>query len=283
MAESGYRMSEAEPKPEGYENRAQKKKREEQEKKDRDNPKTLSEGYSPVSLVEMSPEEQAANRFFHQAMEGQNRGLDQQRSLGLGQGARNFASTFGSARGITAPQALREAANAQLQQQSNVIAQDLGNRFQGQLAGSAGLQRGAMTRDQLAMNTLLANEKQRLNRDLGQAEVDMNQAQIDEKKSAAWKQMLGTLLSTAGATAPYWGPLLTSSDRRMKDDIKKVGESPDGLNIYRFKYKGEKKEYEGVLAQELLKTNPEAVGILPNGYYGVRYDLIDVNFGEANG
>jgi hypothetical protein len=85
----------------------------------------------------------------------------------------------------------------------------------------------------------------------------------------------------AGSMGAALIPLL--SDRRMKEDIKKVGESPTGLNIYRFEYKGEEKEYEGVMAQELLKTNPEAVGIRPDGYYGVRYDLIDVDFGEANG
>lgn len=49
------------------------------------------------------------------------------------------------------------------------------------------------------------------------------------------------------------------SDRRLKEDIKKVGETNDGLPIYTYKYKGDNATQMGVMAQEVQKKNPEAV------------------------
>ena len=40
-------------------------------------------------------------------------------------------------------------------------------------------------------------------------------------------------------------------DIRLKTDIKLTGKSPAGVNIYSFKYKGDDKTYEGVMAQEV--------------------------------
>tara|TARA_Y100000401_G_C8135859_1_gene132444 strand:- start:194 stop:508 length:315 start_codon:yes stop_codon:yes gene_type:complete len=72
-----------------------------------------------------------------------------------------------------------------------------------------------------------------------------------------------------------------SSDIRLKEDIKKIGQSIDGHNIYKFKYLDEDREFIGVMAQEVLAKNPEAVVRLNNGYYGVYYDMIDVDFKEV--
>ena len=68
------------------------------------------------------------------------------------------------------------------------------------------------------------------------------------------------------------------SDSRLKTDIEPMGKSPSGINIYQFRYVGGGPLYQGVIAQELLETHPNAVVTMPNGYYGVRYDLIDVDF-----
>lgn len=64
------------------------------------------------------------------------------------------------------------------------------------------------------------------------------------------------------------------SDRRAKQDIKKVGVSPSGINIYTFKYKNNDEVYRGVMADEV----PWATSIAPNGYKLVDYNKIDVNF-----
>ena len=68
------------------------------------------------------------------------------------------------------------------------------------------------------------------------------------------------------------------SDRRLKTDIKPMGTSPSGITIYQFRYVGGGPLYQGVLAQELLDTHPNAVVRMPGGYYGVLYEQIDVNF-----
>ena len=68
------------------------------------------------------------------------------------------------------------------------------------------------------------------------------------------------------------------SDRRLKTHIKLMGTSPSGITIYQFRYVGGGPLYQGVLAQELLDTHPNAVVRMPGGYYGVLYEQIDVNF-----
>ena len=72
------------------------------------------------------------------------------------------------------------------------------------------------------------------------------------------------------------------SDRRLKENIKKIGESISGLGIYKFNYIGQAKQYIGTMADEVIKVVPEAVVRMSNGYFGVRYDLIDVQFKEVN-
>lgn len=49
------------------------------------------------------------------------------------------------------------------------------------------------------------------------------------------------------------------SDRRTKEDIKKVGSLDDGTNLYKFRYKGDGEAKIGVMAQEVETTHPEAV------------------------
>lgn len=69
------------------------------------------------------------------------------------------------------------------------------------------------------------------------------------------------------------------SDRKLKENIKKIGKSMSGLGIYTFNYIGQAKKYIGTMADEVLKIKPEAVTIR-DGFMAVRYDLIDVNFEE---
>ena len=68
------------------------------------------------------------------------------------------------------------------------------------------------------------------------------------------------------------------SDIRLKEDIKLVGKSASGINIYNFKYKGDDKTYQGVMAHQV----PHASHITDSGYLVVDYSKIDVNFKELN-
>ena len=93
--------------------------------------------------------------------------------------------------------------------------------------------------------------------------------------AAAFMDALSIGSSIAGIYSAF-----PSSDRRLKENIKQIGESISGLGIYTFNYIGKATKYIGTMADEVLKVKPEAV-IVRNGYMAVNYDLIDVNFEVA--
>ena len=72
-----------------------------------------------------------------------------------------------------------------------------------------------------------------------------------------------------------------NSDIRLKRNIVLIGQSQSNLNIYEYNYVWSNKKYRGVMAQDLLKSNPEAVSKL-FGYYLVNYSKIDVDFEEIS-
>jgi hypothetical protein len=110
------------------------------------------------------------------------------------------------------------------------------------------------------------------------------------------KQMIGALSGapirsygeerTGYTTTPVAGPSIfgqvtgaltaINSDIRLKDDIKLVGKSPSGIKIYNFKYKGDDKKYQGVMAHQV----PHASIVNDEGYLMVDYNKLDVEFKE---
>ena len=66
------------------------------------------------------------------------------------------------------------------------------------------------------------------------------------------------------------------SDIRLKKDIKLVGKSPKGIKIYNFKYLGDDKTYQGVMAHQV----PQASSVNADGYLMVDYSKLDVDFKE---
>lgn len=65
---------------------------------------------------------------------------------------------------------------------------------------------------------------------------------------------------------------LALSDARAKENIERVGSLDNGLPVYRFNYRGDDRPMMGVMAQEVEKTQPDAVTTID----GVKY----VNYGE---
>ncbi len=61
------------------------------------------------------------------------------------------------------------------------------------------------------------------------------------------------------------------SDRRLKEDIRRIGTTRFGLPLYRFRYRGLKQVFEGVMAQDVERLAPGAVVALGHGYKGVNY------------
>ena len=102
-------------------------------------------------------------------------------------------------------------------------------------------------------------------------------AQAGRKESGGG--MFGDLLSGAAqAAAAYYGA--KTSDKRLKTNIKKVGQLPSGLPTYTWDWKEEFKHLVGnqptlgVIAQEAMELFPEAVSMHADGYLQVDYSRI---------
>ena len=86
----------------------------------------------------------------------------------------------------------------------------------------------------------------------------------------------GAMFMGALSTGLSIASLFVQSDIRTKEDIEQVGVSPNGHKIYEFNYIGKPTGYRGVMAQEVVKIDPMAVGIR-DGYLAVNYGKIDVD------
>jgi hypothetical protein len=81
--------------------------------------------------------------------------------------------------------------------------------------------------------------------------------------------ILGGVSGVASLIGAFGG-----SDRRLKTDIKKVGETHDNQNIYSYRFKGSNMPQVGMMADEVEKKHPEAVITDPaTGYKKVNYNL----------
>jgi hypothetical protein len=90
-------------------------------------------------------------------------------------------------------------------------------------------------------------------------------AQAQAARSAG---IMGAVGKVAGAAVP-----LMFSDRRLKTDIAKVGETNKGLPIYTYKYKGDDTTQMGVMAQDVERKTPKAVKEV-GGFKAVNYKLV---------
>lgn len=78
-------------------------------------------------------------------------------------------------------------------------------------------------------------------------------------------QARGTIESNDSVHAPYFN---ATSDMRAKENIKKLPFSAlafiNNLNIYQFNYKGKNDTVPGVLAQDVLNSQPEGLSLVDN-------------------
>lgn len=68
-----------------------------------------------------------------------------------------------------------------------------------------------------------------------------------------------TLGNIFGGLTSMIGMGMKLSDRKMKENIKYVGESPTGHKIYEYNYIGEEKRFVGPMAQDIAETEPDMV------------------------
>ena len=80
--------------------------------------------------------------------------------------------------------------------------------------------------------------------------------------------ILGQILGAASTGAAIF------SDRRLKRSIRKIGESADGLGIYIYRYIWGRRLRVGVMADEVARLRPHALGPIILGFSTVRYGLL---------
>ena len=100
--------------------------------------------------------------------------------------------------------------------------------------------------------------------------LGFEQIETDPASSTSTEEAVGLALNKRGTSGE--GPVIIS-DARLKTHARRVGETPEGLNLYSFRYLGGDREFRGVMAQELLadERHRRAVELGADGYYRVDY------------
>jgi hypothetical protein len=99
------------------------------------------------------------------------------------------------------------------------------------------------------------------------------------KEDVVKGQFGGTGLGGASMMA---NSMSTLSDIRAKEKIERTGKSPSGIPTYEFNYIGDNNRYSGVMAQDLIEMNIDAVSMDDSGFYTVNYNNIDVDMHLIN-
>ncbi len=112
---------------------------------------------------------------------------------------------------------------------------------------------------------------------IGLLQAGMGTPLISQKQVGDQDTGLGDVLGTG---AQLLATKLMFSDERLKENIKPIGKSENGHNLYTWDWNDKAKELgvndptTGVLAQEIIKYMPEAVSKHANGYYMVNYGVL---------
>ena len=223
--------------------------------------------------------------------------------VAMGEIGRGVAETLGQQSA-----GLRQAGFQQAQQMAQ---QDIASRMQADLAnqqmGLAGAQHRLGASSQLAnlgnLGFGISSQIQDRMMQQGAMQQAIQQQLIDQAKqqymgyTGAPAQSLGYVSSAIGAspvpqttttsrqpglfdylTLASQMPKPSTSDKRLKKNITKIGKFKSGLNIYKWEWKegaeklgADMNHTIGVIAQEVKDMFPNAVVKMDNGYYAVKY------------
>lgn len=167
-------------------------------------------------------------------------------------------------------QASNEAVGAGRQEQGRLFGQGMQSR---QLGFSQALGRRSQLYNELA--SLIGTQQ------IGRPnELDVMgpfsqqyQGQINGVNAANQNSASRNAQTTSAAASLGTALLSLLSDRRVKTDIENVGKLKSGLNIYSYRYLWEDKYRVGVMADEVEKVYPEAIGKI-YGFKTVDYSRI---------
>jgi hypothetical protein len=93
-------------------------------------------------------------------------------------------------------------------------------------------------------------------------------ANAGQRSTGGGPSTAGSIASTVGGIASIF------SDRRLKRDVERVGEFEDGLGIYEYRYVTSIKRVLGVMADEVAKLRPWALGPKRAGFATVDYGAL---------
>ena len=155
----------------------------------------------------------------------------------------------------------------------------LGQALYGQNLGQGQAYAGLGLQNQAAQ---LAAAQQQMQAGQTQQQTDQaaktamyNQFQQQQGFPYQQAQFLGNLAMGTGALSGSTTTTNSSSsglfsDKRLKEGAEQVGKTNDGLPIYRYRYKGDDRTQIGLMAQDVEKEHPDAVGS-SHGYKTVDY------------
>lgn len=158
----------------------------------------------------------------------------------------------------------------------------LGGLQTGQLQGLGLLGQAGAQQQQLQQRAIDAarGEFQRAlaypQQQIGLLQAGMGTPLISQTTTGQQKTGSGDILGTAAQIAGMY----FLSDEKLKDNIKPIGKSENGHNLYTWEWNDKAKKLgitdptTGVIAQEVMKYMPEAVTKNANGYYMVNYGVL---------
>jgi hypothetical protein len=96
-----------------------------------------------------------------------------------------------------------------------------------------------------------------------------------QNKMGAYNARMGQWNSAMGGLFGLGSAFIGASDERLKENIREVGKTKEGLPIYTYNFKGDTMTHMGVMAQEAKKEQPDAVHKGKGGVMGVDYREIN--------
>jgi len=113
-----------------------------------------------------------------------------------------------------------------------------------------------------------------LEREMGLADLGSNAAQMMIGAGNYSKGTGDSVSKTNPGIGGFLGSLLAASDRRLKKLIVQIGKLDNGLGLYKYHYIDGRGPFIGVMADEVEKIVPQALGPEINGYKTVDYSMV---------
>jgi hypothetical protein len=159
------------------------------------------------------------------------------------------------------------------QGQQGVVAADLARRMQAgqQIAGlGAGAQTAALQGSQAQMAAGQVEQQTKQAGDTAEYQQFLQERGFPYQQAQFLANIAMGTGALSGSTTTSQQPGGFFSDKRLKEDVKEIGKTNDGQPIYSYKYKGDDRTQIGLMAQDVEKKHPEAVGLM-GGYKTVDY------------